>query len=141
MFPLLSQMTRGGFVGMVAARDPDHLEPLTYRLITSSNELFFIHSLHGIIYLAVSSASQLSTADDYQLVVMVTDGAHVAQTNVTIRVLATDRFAPRFVAQPTMTARLMENAAAGGEVALVTARDQVGTLNLSIFLTHRTLTG
>nr|CAD7199208.1 unnamed protein product [Timema douglasi] len=121
---LSEDATRGQFVTMVAASDPDYvdLDNLVYGIMDGNRlQIFSIDPATGVITLR--NIQNLVDPREHTLNVSVTDGVYTSFARVKIELLPANRHNPRFP-QIQVEAKVMENLPHGTFVTKVTATDE-----------------
>nr|CAD7568523.1 unnamed protein product [Timema californicum] len=121
---LSEDATRGQFVTMVAASDPDFvdLDNLVYAIMDGNRlQIFSIDPATGVITLR--NLQNFVDPREHTLNVSVTDGVHTSFARVKIELLPANRHNPSFP-QVQVEAKVMENLPHGTFVTKVTATDE-----------------
>ncbi|XP_037068712.1 protocadherin Fat 1-like [Pollicipes pollicipes] len=113
--------SRGQFVTMVKAHDPDPTDQLVYRIADGNDrQLFYINRRTGVI--TVANIRAFDESPQYQLNITAADGIHHTYVPLTVRLMPANKHAPAFE-KVAYEVDLSEDVASGTPVAQVKAYD------------------
>ncbi|XP_037068714.1 protocadherin Fat 1-like [Pollicipes pollicipes] len=113
--------SRGQFVTMVKAHDPDPTDQLVYRIADGNDrQLFYINRRTGVI--TVANIRAFDESPQYQLNITAADGIHHTYVPLTVRLMPANKHAPAFE-KVAYEVDLSEDVASGTPVTQVKAYD------------------